>query len=204
VVKRRIAELQDSRDPVMVAGIVSDMRVINGNRGRVAIFKLDDKSDAIEAVVNEELLNANKELLAEDELIIASGKVQNDRFSGGLRMNIQQVWSLAAARARFGRYVYVPVRRELPPLAELLRQWPAKRVEGEQGSLVQGLKVRTHHFLAQGQVQLDLGEDSRFWPCEEALQLLQRFAPPPAAPAGAAGAPAQPAATLPGAQIIYD
>lgn len=205
MVKRRIAELQDSRDPVMVAGIVSDMRVINGHRGRVAIFKLDDKSDAIEAVANEELLNANKELLAEDELIIASGKVQNDRFSGGLRMNIQQVWSLAAARARFGRYVYVPVKQALPPLAELLRQWPAKRVEGEQGTVMQGLKVRTHHFLAQGQAQLDLGEDSRFWPSEEALQLLQRFAPgaEPGAPAAAKPAGPGPAA-LQGAQIVYD
>src|SRR5205085_2198575 len=53
--KRRIADLIDSREPQVLAGIVSDLRVINGQRGRVAIFKLDDKSDAIEAVANEEL-----------------------------------------------------------------------------------------------------------------------------------------------------
>lgn len=180
MVKRRIAELQDSREPVMVAGIVSDMRVINGNRGRVAIFKLDDKSDAIEAVANEELLNANKEQLAEDELIIVSGKVQNDRFSGGLRMNIQQIWSLTAARARFGRYVYLPVKSSLPPLAEVVKTWPARKVESEQGTVSQGLKVQTHHFLAQGQARLDLGEDSRFWPCDEALQRFAELSPEPA------------------------
>jgi DNA polymerase-3 subunit alpha len=96
------------------------------------------------------------------------------------------------------------VKQALPPLAEVLRQWPAKRVEGEQGTVMQGLKVRTHHFLAQGQAQLDLGEDSRFWPCEEALQLLQRFAPgaEPGAPAPAGGK--APASALQGAQIIYD
>ena len=49
-VRRRIADLQDSREPVLVAGIVSDMRIINGNRGKVAIFKLDDKTDVIESV----------------------------------------------------------------------------------------------------------------------------------------------------------
>jgi len=180
MVKRRIAELQDSREPVMVAGIVSDMRIINGNRGRVAIFKLDDKSDAIEAVANEELINAHKELLAEDELIIVSGKVQNDRFSGGLRMNVQQVWDLAGARARFGRYVYVPIKTALPPLAEVVKTWPARKLESEQGTVTQGLKMQTYHLLSQCQAKLDLGEDSRFWPCEEALQRLAASSPEPA------------------------
>ena len=31
------------------AGIVSDVRIVNGQRGRLAIFKLDDKSATIEA-----------------------------------------------------------------------------------------------------------------------------------------------------------
>ena len=42
--KRRIADLIDSREPQVLAGIVSDLRIINGQRGRVAIFKVDDKS----------------------------------------------------------------------------------------------------------------------------------------------------------------
>ena len=43
--KRRIADLVDSREPQLLAGIVGDLRVVNGQRGRVAIFKLDDKSE---------------------------------------------------------------------------------------------------------------------------------------------------------------
>ena len=50
--KRKIADLIDSREPQILAGIVGDLRVINGQRGRVAIFKLDDKSEAIESVVS--------------------------------------------------------------------------------------------------------------------------------------------------------
>jgi hypothetical protein len=38
----------DSRDPIMVAGIINDLRIINGQRGKVAIFKLDDKSGTLE------------------------------------------------------------------------------------------------------------------------------------------------------------
>ena len=63
IARRRNADVVDSREPQLLAGIVGDLRVVNGQRGRVAIFKLDDKTEAIEAVANEELLNAHRELL---------------------------------------------------------------------------------------------------------------------------------------------
>ncbi|MGZ5131644.1 MAG: DNA polymerase III subunit alpha, partial [Caldimonas sp.] len=36
--KLRLADVLDSREPLLLAGIVSDLRVVNGQRGRVAIF----------------------------------------------------------------------------------------------------------------------------------------------------------------------
>ncbi|MBI3349209.1 MAG: DNA polymerase III subunit alpha [Burkholderiales bacterium] len=179
IVKRQVADLQDSREPTIVAGIVSDIRVINGQRGRVAIFKLDDKSDAIEAVANEELLNANKELLAEDELIIAQGKVQNDRFSGGLRMNVQAVWSLPAARAKFGRHLLLGNAGAAGMLKELVQRFPPRDVETEEGGTRKvGLPVRVAVRAEPegGQVGarwlVELGEASRFWPADEAMAKL--------------------------------
>ena len=112
--RRRIDELIDSREPQLLAGIVGDLRMVNGQRGRVAIFKLDDKTEAIEAVASEDLVNANRELMKDDELVIVQGKVQNDRFSGGLRLNINQIWDLAGARARFGRYLSLAVNGGMP------------------------------------------------------------------------------------------
>jgi DNA polymerase-3 subunit alpha len=167
--RRAIADLVDSREPVLLAGIVSDLRVVNGQRGRVAIFKLDDGSEAIESVANEELLDANRELLSEDELVIIQGKLQPDRFSGGLRLNVNQVWDLAAARARFGRYLAVDVNGGLPPVADVLRLWPMRRVESEQGDLIQGLAVRLRLHRQAATAELDLGDDARFWPGDEAL-----------------------------------
>jgi DNA polymerase-3 subunit alpha len=172
MVRRRIVDLQDSREPVVVAGIVSDMRVINGQRGRVGIFKLDDKTDAIEAVANEEMLNTHKELLAEDELVIAVGKVQNDRFSGGLRMNIQQVYSLPAARAKFGRFLRTAPNLPAATVLELIRTWPAKRVETEQGVLSQGLELRIPIRRDGAVAELGLGGAGKFWPSDEALKKL--------------------------------
>jgi DNA polymerase-3 subunit alpha len=167
--RRAIADLVDSREPVLLAGIVSELRVVNGQRGRVAIFKLDDGSEAIESVANEELLDANRELLKEDELVVIQGKLQPDRFSGGLRLNVNQVWDLAAARARFGRYLTVEVNGGLPPVAEVLRLWPMRRVDGEHGELSQGLGIRLRLRRSLATAEIDLGDDARFWPSDEAL-----------------------------------
>ena len=175
MVKRRVGELADSREPVLVAGIVGDMRVINGQRGRVGIFKLDDKTGQIEAVANEDLLNAHKDTLKDDELIIVSGKVRDDRFSGGLRLTVEAVFDLAAARARFGRYFQVKVNGHVPPLLDVIRQWPPKQVQTDEGlNLRQGLKIQTLHKMAAGaECRIELGEESRFWPSDEALERLQ-------------------------------
>jgi DNA polymerase-3 subunit alpha len=176
--RRAIADLVDTREPVLLAGIVSDLRVVNGQRGRVAIFKLDDGSEAIEAVANEELLDAHREVLCEDELAIIQGRLQPDRFSGGLRLNVNQVWDLAAARARFGRYLTVEVSSGaspggaaggMPPVADVLRLWPVKRIATDEGELLQGLAVRLRLRRQEATAELDLGDDARFWPSDEAL-----------------------------------
>ncbi len=171
--KRSNADVLDTREPQLLAGIVGDLRMVNGQRGRVAIFKLDDKTEAIESVASEELLNAHRDLLKDDELVIVMGKVQPDRFSGGLRLNVQQLWSLADARCRFGKYLSVEVNGGAPPVAELLRDFPARRVITDHGDLSQGLSVRLHlHRSAEhGEVSgdLDLGEQARFYPSDEAL-----------------------------------
>jgi DNA polymerase III subunit alpha len=167
--KRPIAELVDSREPQLLAGIVSDLRVVNGQRGRVAIFKLDDGSEAVESVVNEELLDANRELLKDDELIIVQGKAQPDRFSGGLRLNVNQVWDLASARVRFGRYLQVQINGGVPPVADVIKLWPVRRVASEHGDLAQGLSIRLKLQRRAASAEIDLGEDARFWPSDEAL-----------------------------------
>jgi len=167
--RTRIAELVDSREPQLLAGIAGELRVVNGQRGRVMIFKLDDRSEVIEAVANEELIDAHRDLLKEDELLIVQGRIKLDRFSGGLRLDVAQVWDLAGARARFGRYLAVAVNGIPVPVRELLRQWPARKLRTEQGELDQGLGVRLQLQRAEASADLDLGDEARFWPCDEAL-----------------------------------
>ena len=167
--KRRIADLLDSREPQLLAGIVSDLRIINGQRGRMALFKLDDKTEAIEAVATDEQLQTYRDLLKDDELIVVQGKVQPDRFSGGLRLTVQQVWDLAGARCRFGKYLQVEVNGSVPPVAEVLRDFPSRRVASEHGESHLGLSVRLRLHRARVSADLDLGEAASFYPTDAAL-----------------------------------
>ncbi len=167
--KRRIVDLIDSRDPQLLAGIVTDLRVVNGQRGKVAIWKLDDNTEPIEAVANEELLNACRDQLKEDELVIVQGKVQPDRFSGGVRLTVTEIWDLTTARCRFGKYLSVDVNGSVPPVADVLRDFPSRRVATEQGDLSQGLGVRLRLHRERASAELDLGEEARFYPTDAAL-----------------------------------
>ena len=189
--KRQIDDLIDTREPQLLAGIVSDFRVINGQRGKLGLFKLDDKSGSIDARVTEELINAHKHLLKEDELVIVMGKAQPDRFGGGgMQLTISQMWDLEQARCRFGKYLKVAVNGKVPDVQRLVKDFPAKREMTEQGLLVRGLSVRLAVSRGASAVagdmageavgeslgesvgamaELQLGDAAKFFPTDAAL-----------------------------------
>ena len=172
-VRTQIDELLDSREPQILAGIVSDFRVINGQRGKLGLFRLDDKSGVIEASADEALLNTYRNQLKEDEFVVMMGRLQLDHFSGGLRVKVQQVWDMAGARARFGKYLHVVVGDKSPEVPRLVQECPPCREESEQGTVLHGLRVRmgVRCVAEQGAAvaELQLGDASRFYPTDAAL-----------------------------------
>ncbi len=167
--KREIGDLMDTREQQVIAGIVSDFRVINGQRGRLAIFKLDDKSDSIDATADEALINANRNTLKDDELVIVSGRLQPGRGGFEARFQVQQVWDLATARCRFGKFLRVAVNGKAPDIARLVKDFPPRTEQSEHGDLVQGLPVRLSMARGGAQVELQLGERAKFFPTDAAL-----------------------------------
>ena len=171
--KRKIDDLIDSREPQLLAGIVSDLRIINGQRGKLAIFKLDDKSAVMEATADEAMINAHRHLLKDDELVVVMAKMQADRFSGGYRLSIQQVWDLPSARCRFGKFLRVTVNGRAPEVARLVKDFPPQREMTEQGELLRGLPVRLKLERRGDKVaaaaELLLGEQAKFFPSDAAL-----------------------------------
>jgi len=167
--KLRLEDLIELSEPVVVAGIVSDLRQINIQRGKLTFFKLDDKSTSIDVTVDEAVFNANKHLIKDDQLVILMVKAQPDRFSGGLRIQVQQAWDLAGARCRFGKYMQINVNGKLPDLDRILKDHPARVESTENGNLIRGLLVRFQLVRDGAQAQLDLGEAAKFFPTDAAL-----------------------------------
>jgi DNA polymerase-3 subunit alpha len=176
--RTRLSDVADSRDSQWLAGIVTDLRTINGQRGKVVLFRLDDKTGTIEASADENLFNQNREALKDDELVILQGIVQNDRFSGGLRFKVQQVWTLAAARCRFAKYLRVTVPGQTLPLGQLVAAFPPQREQTEHGELVRGVSVRLAIERPTARCELQLDERSLFFPSDAALQSWTQLVSP--------------------------
>ena len=102
-VRRRLGELEPQREPTLLAGVVLGVRTQMTRRGKMAIVMLDDASAQVEVSVFNELWDAERAKLKEDELLVVEGKVQRDDYSGGLRVTADRLMTLAEARGRHAR-----------------------------------------------------------------------------------------------------
>jgi DNA polymerase-3 subunit alpha len=170
-VRTGIAELQDSREPQTVAGIVSDFRIINGQRGRQAIFVLEDGAGRVEATASDALVQQHRELFKDDELLIATGRLQPGRNGFEARFIVQQAGDMAQARCRFGKYLRVDVGQPPPQVARLLQEYAPPA--GVQGEPAPGLRVRLGVRCAgeegAASAELQLGDGHRMYPSDAAL-----------------------------------
>ena len=102
-VEEWLADVQPDKQPVWLAGIVASQRTQMTRRGKMAIVTLDDGSTQIEVTVFNELWEAQRSKIKEDELLLVEGKVQKDDYSGGLRITVEKLFTLSEARGRFAR-----------------------------------------------------------------------------------------------------
>ena len=102
-------------------------------------------------------------------LVIVMASIRPDRRSGGFRLVVQQVWDLATARCRFGKYLRVAVNGRAPDVHRLVREFPPQRVQSEQGELLRGLPVRLAVRRDQATAELQLGDEAKFFPSDAAL-----------------------------------
>jgi DNA polymerase-3 subunit alpha len=102
-VKRRLGQIEPQREPMLLAGVVMSTRTQMTRRGKMAVVVLDDGTTQLEVTVFNELWDAERAKIKEDELLLVEGKVQKDDYSGGLRITADKLYSLAEARGRYAR-----------------------------------------------------------------------------------------------------
>ena len=89
--------------PVLVAGIVAGMRIQQTRRGRMAIVALDDGSAQVELNLFNEIFEANRPWIREDELLVVRGKASLDEYSGNVRVSGEELFDFASARSHFAQ-----------------------------------------------------------------------------------------------------
>ena len=102
VTRTTLASLAPRPEKVLVAGIVTQLRVQSGKRGKMAFVTLDDGHASQEMMVYNETFDAVRPLLREDQLVIAEVKVSQrmteDGEAQGLRIIVDNLYDLAAIR----------------------------------------------------------------------------------------------------------
>lgn len=117
VITARIRELRPVKEQsVIVAGLVVAVRVVMTKKGdRMALMTLDDKSGRIEVAVFPDLFQTVREHLIKDNILIVSGEVSPDEFTGGLRMGAKDVYSLERVRQNFAHALQIRLTQESIP-----------------------------------------------------------------------------------------
>ncbi len=107
LVRMPLANLQPRREPVLLAGIVTALRVQSSRRGKMAFVTLDDGQASAEIVVFNETFDAARSQLREDQLVVVEAKIQprmaDDGQLQGLRIVAEAVYDLAAIRRRYAK-----------------------------------------------------------------------------------------------------
>jgi DNA polymerase-3 subunit alpha len=94
---------------VWMAGIVVAARTQMTRRGRMMVVMLDDGTAQVEISVFNELFEKHRDKLKEDSLLVVAGKVQNDEFSGGLRVGADELMDLETLRGRYAARLRIAV-----------------------------------------------------------------------------------------------
>jgi len=67
----------------------------------MAVVTLDDGSAQVEMTVFNELFEASRPWIREDELLVVRGKVSLDEYSGNMRVSGEELFDFASARSNF-------------------------------------------------------------------------------------------------------
>jgi len=126
------------------------------------VVMLDDATAQVEISVFNELFERHRDKLKEDALLIVSGKVQDDQFSGGLRVLAEDLLDLEALRARYGARLKIQMngntdeKRDAKRLQQLLAPYRATGTGACQVVVAYG--------NGQAACEVVLGEDWRVRP----------------------------------------
>jgi DNA polymerase-3 subunit alpha len=164
--RTKLSELEPSREPRMLCGVITGIRPQMTQRGKILIVTLDDKTAVVEVTVYSEVFEENKKMFKDDEFLAVVGKVSEDRFSGGLRISAEKVFDIVTARINYGKQLglQLPHTLDSRKIAEVLA--PHRSSDG--------LPVAARIAPQGVSCVLQLGDEWRVAPSDELQLALQQ------------------------------
>ncbi|WP_372878297.1 DNA polymerase III subunit alpha [Spongiibacter marinus] len=168
-VPRRIVDLNPEKHPQTVAGLAVNMRTMKNKRGdTMAFLLLDDRSARIEVALFSDVYEECREKLVKDAVLVVEGVCSFDEYSGGKKMRVKSLRSLAEAREHHAKELEIALTAEHSSSEQLQRVKSAL-------SAVRGgsCPVVIRYSRPEGEGLLRLGQEWRILPQEDMLIRLR-------------------------------
>ena len=95
------------------SGVIVSLRVMRTKRGNLAIFLLDDRSARIEATADSEIFERQRQLLTKNQVVVISGKVAHDDYSGKLAIRAKDIQSIGERRRKIASGLPIMLTAEM-------------------------------------------------------------------------------------------
>lgn len=154
----------------VIAGLIVAVRTLITRKGdRMAFVTLDDRTGRQEIAVFSDQYRENKEILVKDSLVIVTGEVSVDTYSGGYKMRCTEIMSLEKSRLKAAKFLKVVVSP-----SQLDENFAKKLMEIIKPHQVQeGCPVQIVYEQNASSIFLRLGEDWRVNPINTLVDSLK-------------------------------
>ena len=137
---------------LILAGMVSGVRIQQTRRGRMGVVTLDDGTAQVEMTVFNEIFEQSRPWIREDELLVVRGKASLDDYSGNMRISADELFDFASARSAFAKRLELTVdagsQVRVPQLQKVLAPYRDGRCP-----------IVINYRNALGRAQLPVGEE---------------------------------------------
>jgi DNA polymerase-3 subunit alpha len=106
-VSTKIGSVQPNNSTSWISGVVTDVRTQMTRRGKMVFVTLDDGTGSIDLSVYNEVYEATRHLIREDELLVVNAKISRDDYRDGFRAVAERILDLTSARHEFAQALRV-------------------------------------------------------------------------------------------------
>ena len=151
--------------PMTLVALVTSLQRRTPRGHSIAV---DDHTGRVDAFLSNETYATYADLMVKDAIVLLEGKVASDDFTGGYKMTVNHIMSLADAKARFAKAVNIAVSGPDEDLCLALESTFRPYQGGSS-------RVFLHYRNQRARVTFELGNDWTVKPCEELIAALNEL-----------------------------